>query len=433
MDLFIGSRSIPGQYPLTPDSVLLRNDSTKESVKFTEATDALAAGLKNSGLVTGALWSDADGNGWPDLLVTCEWGPVRLFLNENGKFTEATAAAGLMERTGWWNGLTGFDADGDGDMDYAVLNAGYNTKYGQPTAEKPLVLYRQDMDGNGVFDLVEAKCSAGGELPVRGRSCSSTAMPFIRDKFKTYKAFASSSLAGIYTDEKLGKATRVSAAELASGLLLNESKPGAPKFTWQALPGEAQYSPCFGAMAIDLNGDGHPSLALAQNLFTREPETGLWRGSPGCLLTQNGKDGFAAIDHARSGFILPGDAKSLVACDIDGDGWLDLAASQNDGPLAVFRRIPATGTTALVVHLAGSPGNPSGLGAVVRLLSGGKAIAVREIYGGSGYLSQSSAAATFTIPAKLGKLSIAIRWPSGRESAVPVPVLLKNPLICHEP
>ena len=433
VDLFIGSRSIPGQYPLTPDSVLLRNDSTTESVKFAETTDALAAGLKKSGLVTGALWSDADGNGWPDLLVTCEWGPVRLFLNENGKLTEATAAAGLMERTGWWNGLTGFDADGDGDMDYAVLNAGYNTKYGQPTAEKPLVLYRQDMDGNGVFDLVEAKCSAGGELPVRGRSCSSTAMPFIRDKFKTYKAFASSSLAGIYTDEKLGNATRVSAAELASGLLLNESKPGAPKFTWQALPSEAQYSPCFGAVATDLNGDNHPSLALAQNLSTREPETGLWRGSPGCLLTQNGKDGFAAVDHARSGFILPGDAKSLVACDIDGDGWLDLAASQNDGPLAVFRRIPATGTTALVVRLAGSPGNPSGLGAVVRLLSGGKAIAVREIYGGSGYLSQSTAAAAFTVPTKPGKLSIAIRWPSGRESTVPVPVLLKNPLICHEP
>ena len=409
VDLFIGSRSVPGQYPLTPDSVLLRNDGAAGAPKLTEVADAA---VKKAGLVTGALWSDVDGDGWPDLLVACEWGPVRLYYNTQGKLTEQTEAAGLAARTGWWNGVTAFDADGDGDMDYAALNVGFNTKYGHPTPEKAAVLYRDDMDGNGVFDLVEAKCSAEGELPVRGRSCSSNAMPFLRDKFKTYRAFAASSLSGIY-GEKLGQAVRVSATEFATGLLINESKPGAPKFTWRALPDEAQLSPCYGAVA------GEFGLALAQNLHSREPETGLWRGTLGSLLVPDGKAGFTALEPARSGFVLPGDGKALAAADLNGDGWPDLAATQNDGPLAAFLRSPAA-EKPLTVRLAGPPGNPAGFGAVVRLRSGKKLLAVREISAGSGYLSQSSAVAAFTVPAAARDLAVSVRWPSGDTTTQPV-------------
>ena len=424
VDLFVGSRSVPGRYPLTPDSVLLRNDSIVGGApKFTDATDALAPGLKKAGLVTGALWSDVDGDGWPDLLVACEWGPVRIFLNTHGKFTEQTEAAGLAARTGWWNGVTAFDADGDGDMDYAALNVGFNTKYGHPTPEKAAVLYRDDMDGNGVFDLVEAKCSADGELPVRGRSCSSNAMPFIRDKFKTYRSFATSSLSGIYGD-KLGQALRLSATEFATGLLVNDSKPGAPKFTWRPLPDEAQYSPCYGGVA------GEFGLALAQNLYSREPETGLWRGALGCLLQPDGKGGFTTAAHSQSGFVLTGDGKALVAADLNGDGWPDLAATQNDGPLAAFLRSPGA-EKPLTVRLAGTAGNPSGFGAVVRLMAGEKVLATREISGGSGYLSQSTAVAVFPLlPAAKG-LTISIRWPSGKESAERVNAA--GPLLCREP
>lgn len=424
VDLFVGSRGVPGQYPLTPESVLLRNDSTAGGApKFTDATDALAPGLKKAGLVTGALWSDADGDGWPDLLVACEWGPVRLFINTTGRLAEQTEAAGLAPRTGWWNGVTAFDADGDGDMDYAALNVGFNTKYGRPTPEKAAVLYRDDMDGNGVYDLVEAKCSADGELPVRGRSCSSHAMPFLREKFKTYRAFATSSLSGIY-GEKLGQAVRVSAAEFATGLLINESKPGAPKLTWQPLPDAAQLSPCYGAVA------GEFGLALAQNLYSREPETGLWRGALGCLLVPERDGGFRAQAHAQSGFVLPDDGKALVAADLNGDGLPDLAASQNDGPLAAFLRTPGK-EKPLTVRLAGSPGNPAGFGAVIRLMQGKKLLAVREISAGSGYLSQSAAAAVFSPPADAKALTLTIRWPSGKESTERVST--PGPLVCREP
>ena len=80
-------------------------------------------------MVTGALWSDANGDGWLDLLVTVEWGPVKFFVNEKGRLREATAEAALAERAGWWNSLAGGDVDRDGDIDYVVTNVGLNTKY----------------------------------------------------------------------------------------------------------------------------------------------------------------------------------------------------------------------------------------------------------------------------------------------------------------
>lgn len=143
------------------------------------------------------MWSDVDSDGWSDLLVTCEWGPVRLFSNRKGALEDVTRKVAFAEHFGWWNSIVGGDFDADGDIDYATMNVGLNTKYGHATAKKPAILYRGDMDGNGGFDLVEAKASSEhGELPVRGRSCSCNAMPILREKFPTYRQFALSSLEG---------------------------------------------------------------------------------------------------------------------------------------------------------------------------------------------------------------------------------------------
>ena len=81
------------------------------------------------GLVTAALWSDADGDGRPDLLVATEWGPVSYWHNAGGRLEDRTGPSGLADRLGWWNSITGADLDGDGDIDYVVMNAGLNTKY----------------------------------------------------------------------------------------------------------------------------------------------------------------------------------------------------------------------------------------------------------------------------------------------------------------
>ena len=139
LDLFVGGRVIPGDYPLSPDSYLLRNDGGE----FSDVTDELARRCARRGFVTSAIWSDAGSDGWIDLLVTHEWGPVKLFRNETA------ADKGLVElgasRRAWRTCSAGSTASprptcNDGDMDYAVSNFGLNTKY-HATPEKPVMLH----------------------------------------------------------------------------------------------------------------------------------------------------------------------------------------------------------------------------------------------------------------------------------------------------
>ncbi|NIP98799.1 MAG: VCBS repeat-containing protein, partial [Akkermansiaceae bacterium] len=90
LDLFVGARVIPGHYPTSDRSRLLINEG---KARYSEAGPEMTAPLGEAGMVTDALWSDADADGDPDLLVTTEYGPVKLFRNDDGKLTEATEAA----------------------------------------------------------------------------------------------------------------------------------------------------------------------------------------------------------------------------------------------------------------------------------------------------------------------------------------------------
>src|SRR5690606_34433652 len=127
LDVFVGARLTPGDYPASPRSHLLRN----RGGGFEDVTENFCPGLATEGRVTSALWSDVDDDGWIDLLVATEWGPVRGFRNREGRsFEEATDAWGLAAAGhGWWTSLAAGDFNGDGRMDYAAGNVGLNTPY----------------------------------------------------------------------------------------------------------------------------------------------------------------------------------------------------------------------------------------------------------------------------------------------------------------
>ena len=95
LDLFVGGRVVPGRYPEPASSRLFVNDNGRWQPDAKNNSV-----LERCGLVSGAVWSDLDGDGWPELVLACEWGPIRLFQNQKGKLTECTRERGLADLIG---------------------------------------------------------------------------------------------------------------------------------------------------------------------------------------------------------------------------------------------------------------------------------------------------------------------------------------------
>ena len=412
IDVFVGGRVIPGKYPLSPRSALLRNDRGKRLV---DVTAEVASGLLSPGMVTSALWSDLGEDGWPDLLLATEWGPIRLFRNREGRLEEDLEDPALAPRTGWWNSLATVDADGDGHLDLVAGNFGTNTKYDQPSAKKPRLLYYGDFGDEGIPHLVEAAQKEGKILPVRGFSCSKAAMPHIEAKLRNYGNFASSALPDIYAPDELAGATQMEAVELRSGIFFADGNGGFTRF--EPLPRTAQLAPTFGIVATEIDGDGHPDLLLAQNFWTPQAETGRMDGSLGLMLRGTGAGQAEAMAPAESGVRIPGDAKALIQYDANDDGVPDFLVSRNDSTLVAV--IPASSASS-AEHLAVRLPQLGSIGARVTVRDQkGELQSVAEVAAGSGYLGQSAPILFFARPP--AGSAVEVTWPDGSSSRSDVP------------
>jgi len=408
LDLFVGSRVVPGSYPDTPRSVLLQNNGGT----FTDVTENIAPGLDKVGLVTSAVWSDADGDGWIDLLVTCEWGPIALWHNKEGKLIDATTEARLASHPGWWNGITAGDIDNDGDIDYVATNFGLSTKY-HASPDQPAVVYYGDVDNNGKKDLIEAKYSNDQLLPVRGKSCSTNAIPMLGEKCTTYHQFASLMLEDLYGADKLNSSTRLECTTLESSLLVNDGKG---HFDVRQLPRIAQVSPGFAAAIVDVDADGHLDVYMLQNFYNPQRETVRMDGGVSQLLLGSKGGNLQPVWPNESGLVMPKDAKALSVTDFNADGRPDFLITVNNGELSGFENQTESQNQTFAVKLAGKTGNPTGVGSLVTLELSDGSKQTAEVYCGGGYLSQSSATLYFGCGAEHRPQSVGVRWPDGSES-----------------
>jgi hypothetical protein len=111
-----------------------------------------------------------------------------------------------------------------------------------------------------------------------------------------------------------------------------------------------------------------------------------------------------------------GEQRGAAYADFDGDGRLDLAVSQNGATTRLFRNVGAV--PGLRVRLVGPPGNPTAVGAQMRLRYGDREGPVREVQAGSGYWSQNGAV---QVLGRAGEArALWLRWPGGREQLVPL-------------
>lgn len=434
LDLFIGGRVRPGNYPAPVSSRIYRfKDGT---FQLDQANSQL---LQNVGMVSGAVWSDLDGDGFPELILACEWGPVRIFHNDHGHLsawnpslaltastpdaasratTEQLAslkprASTLSDLTGWWNAVTTVDLDGDGKLDIVASNWGSNSKYQSHRAE-PLRLYYGDFNDEGINGLLEAyfEPAMGKYVPERRLDVVARSIPFLRGQFTSYQAYADSGI-----DEILGQrkaATRFLEANwLESTVFLNRGD----RFEPRLMPPEAQLAPAFAVVVADFDGDGYEDVFLSQNFFAVEPETSRYDAGRGLLLRGDGHGGLQPVAGTESGITIYGEQRGAAAADFDGDGRVDLVVAQNAAETRLFKNLRAK--PGVRVRLKGPPGNPRGIGVQLRVKHGESLGPVREVHGGSGYWSQDSAVqvmANVDSPSQLW-----LRWPGGKTFTIDVP------------
>ncbi|MGI9244504.1 MAG: FG-GAP repeat domain-containing protein, partial [Verrucomicrobiales bacterium] len=238
--------------------------------------------------------------------------------------------------TGWWTCVATCDIDGDGDQDLLAGNFGLNTKY-HVDSEHPATLFAADFGGDGQLQLVEAQHKEGKLLPVRGRSCSTSAMPHLIERAPSYTSFASKTLQELYTPSALDSAHRLEATTLASTLFRND---GSGRFVAEALPVLSQLAPVMAIALGDFDGDGRPEAALAQNFNAAQRETGRMNAGLGVIVEpQANGAGLVELWPAQSGFSGRFDPRAMVASDLDGDGREDLLLGQNDGAAVIFRSV----------------------------------------------------------------------------------------------
>jgi enediyne biosynthesis protein E4 len=404
--LFVGGGVLPGQYPLGAPSKLYRIEGSQW--KLDPRNSALFANL---GIVNSAVWSDLDGDGLPELLLACEWGPIRVYRNRGGAMFDATDDFSLKPYTGWWRGITTADVNQDGQLDIIAANWGLNSVY-RASEKAPLTFFFGQIAQPGVTEIIETEYVGATLTPRRQFMSLVSSMPFLYETFSNQKAFSEATIEQFLGD-RMVLSRRVTAAHLDSMVFINTGKG----FKAIPMPMDAQLSTAFSVNVADFDGDGNEDVFLSQNFFDVQPETTRIDAGVGLWLKGDGKGNLIAVPAAQSGIHVYGEQRGAAVCDFDQDGRIDLVVTQNGASTKLFHN--ATAIPGLRIKLDGTAGNPAGIGAALRLQFKDHQGPAREIHAGSGYWSQDSFTQVLATPTPPEKLWI--RWPGGRTTTTAIP------------
>lgn len=328
LDLFVGCRMQPATYGPPADGFILLNDGKGN---FTDATESVAPQLKRLGMITDAAWTDVNSDGSPDLIVAGEWMPIRIFLNENGRLTEATQNSGLQGTSGWWNCLRVADLNLDGLPDIIAGNHGLNSRF-KASAAQPVEIYINDFDNNGVLDHIITVYNDDKPYPMVLRHDLVSQMPFLKKKYLKYRNYRDQQITDIFTKEQVAKSLHLSVTELRSMVFLN-SPEGI--FRTVPLPVEAQFSNVYALLVADFTQDNIPDILLGGNNYRVKPEAGRYDASFGLFLKGNGDGTFTTVWPAQSGVSVQGEIRDLQMIK-SGNTNSVLVLRNNDRPLILL-------------------------------------------------------------------------------------------------
>jgi len=478
-DLFlVDSTYWPGhEGDARPHQRLYRNEGDG---RFSDVSQEVGLALDFFGM--GAAVGDYDNDGWDDLFVTAV-GTNRLFRNEGGRFTEVTDIAGVGGWDQEWSTAAAFfDADNDGDLDLYVGNyvrwsreidldidfklTGLGRAYGAPNHFTGVHSYLYRNEGDGRFTDVSATSGIHVADPNAGRAEAKSlgAVPVDYDGDGWMDLFVANdtvrnflfrnlgdgsfeeigAFEGIAFDRD-GKATGAMGIDLAwyrndaelgvvIGNFANEpsslyvTADGKPPFADEAviegLGAPSRLALTFGVIFFDYDLDGRLDLLQANGHL--EPEINTVQPSqhyeqPAQLFWNCGDACEARLTEVtgRGALATPIIGRAVGYADIDGDGDLDLAISQNGRAPLLVRNDQQTGNHWLRVKLTGSRANRNAIGAVVELTAGG-ITQRRDVNPSRSYLTQVELPLTFGLGTNEQVERLVVRWPGGATQEVTV-------------
>lgn len=323
LDLFVGGRSVPQSYGVSPSSYILKNDGQGH---FTDVTKTVSPDIAKIGMVTGAVWADITGDGKNDLVITGEWMATRIFTWNNGHFDEIKS--NLNDMPGLWQSVAAADLNGDGKQDLILGNIGDNF-YLRPNSDAPVKIWINDFNHNGSIDKVITRSIAGKDMPVFLKRDMTDDLPELKKENLRYVDYAKKSINDLF-DASLLKSSQVKLFAYSSTCIaINE---GNGKFTIKKLAPYVQFSSVNAIRVQDVNDDGFNDIILAGNKFGFLPQFERLDASLGNVLLNDGKANFTCLSAAQSGLEIRGQVRDIQPLKTKNGNFL-LFLQNNDYPV----------------------------------------------------------------------------------------------------
>jgi hypothetical protein len=323
LDLFVGIRLRPFHYGIPVNGYLLENDGMG---KFTNVSAEMAPGLQELGMVTDMAWADVDGDKDSDMVIVGDWMPVKLFINEQGNFTDRSESYGLSGTEGWWKRIAASDLDGDGDMDLVLGNHGLNSRF-HASPEKPVLMYVNDFDKNGSVEQIICAYNGDTAYPVVMKDDLVKQIPGLGRNYETFQSYGGQTIKDIFSEEILQRSIVLQAHILESGLLINE---GQGSLRFNPFPTRGQLFPVYAIAMGDFDHDHVFDILLGGNLTRAKPETGIYSAGHGLFLQGSGTGNWTVVPADSSGFFSKGEIRDIIAIKINGTHVLAVARNNQN-------------------------------------------------------------------------------------------------------
>ena len=232
LDLIVGGLASSSYYGQPAATYLLINDGKGKFVRAPETTMP----LQPPGMVTSVAIADLNGDGWPDLALAGEWMPLRIYLNQQGRFS----GTDVPGSTGLWQKLLATDLTGDGKPDLLAGNWGLNSKRAAGKTG-PLRMYVKDFDNNGRVEQIMAYNQDGKTYTFLAKDELERAVPVLKKAYLSYGEVAGKTVDYIFYD-LFNNYKTLQAETLATTMFVNN---GQAQFSATALPAAWQLAPIF--------------------------------------------------------------------------------------------------------------------------------------------------------------------------------------------